>query len=543
MTNNNNNLSAVANINRFERWLVLVPTISWVASLPVIFFLLRSLEPSPDHSIFDYIAWLASQGLLPYKNSFEVNWPGNILIHITAQQIFGDDSAASRSFDFFIMQSSAIAGAIMLWRNGMKVGASCFLALYPPLYITAGIWMVGQRDIVAAELLLISILFLANPRRRFIGLMAAGFVSAYAFTIRPTYLSFLFGIVLLELFWPADGSIGNRRGRSAGAILTGAALLILALVSIGLATDTLVPWYDQTVCYAMSCYGSQPPPQSMTMVPVELITKSWPWITAFAAGGIVLWALRNDVRNYPLILCLGAVATCVLSFIVQQKGFGYHLAGLLLFLTVLMAVFADTVTKADKNIFPKSGLPGFMWLIPRFTWMLGLITFIFIASVGTFLKLQNNIFVDQHQIFRLTMHSRGAQKSCESYSVAHDAAAFITANVPITGRILPVNCGYRAAFISRRLPSSKFATSTSFGGTQSQCNIGERYLHEYLVDLRANKPDLILVSATQFASASTTLILTAKDSRSALAVVRFASDYRRVAKFGDLLIFAPRRVE
>src|SRR5437868_4067731 len=114
-----------------ERGLVAVGLGLWAISVPFLFLLYRTLDPSPDQSIFDYIAWLTSQGVLPYTGSFEVNWPGIILVHIAAQTVFGPHDYAARSFDFLIMHASAIAGAAMLWRNGLRVGAALLLALYP----------------------------------------------------------------------------------------------------------------------------------------------------------------------------------------------------------------------------------------------------------------------------------------------------------------------------------------------------------------------------------------------------------------------------
>lgn len=480
MLDSNSQSSLVAK-NQTERVAVIALLVAWVISTPFLFMLIRTLAPSPDLSIFDYIAWLASQGLAPYDGSFEVNWPGNIIIHIVAQTIFGSDPAASRAFDFFIMQATIVAGAVMLWRNGMRVGAGFLLAFYPPLYITAGIWMVGQRDIVAAQLLLIAILFLASPRRGAIALMIAGALSAYAFAIRPTYLSFLAGILLLELFWPADGIVGTRRWQSAGAVFGGTVLMLLALGLLGLSTGTLVPWYEQAIRFALSCYGPQPSAQSMTGVPIELLVKSWPWITTFALGGMLAWILRND-----FVLCLGAMATCALSFVVQHKGFGYHLSGLLVYLTLMMAVLADTLTKAASGTMAAhTGL--FPWkAIPRPVWWAVLATFVLVCALGTAMKLRNNITPALENSFPLAMSASALGQECESPLVAQQAAAFIASTVPSSAYVLPVNCGYGAAFQARRLPASKFATSTSFGGgAQSACAIGNKFLAEYVADIRA----------------------------------------------------------
>lgn len=521
-------------LSALERGLVAAGLVLWALALPVLFGLYRSLEPSPDQSIFDYIAWLAGQGLRPYAASFEVNWPGAILLHMAAQALFGPVEHAARCFDFLVMQLAAIAAAAMLWRNGLRVAAAMFLALYPALYVTAGLWMAGQRDIVAAEVLLVACLCIAGPRRSVVALVIGGALCAAAFAIRPTYLAFLAGVLALELLWPADRAEPlPARLRAMAAIALGAAIVVAGLVVAGLATGTLGPWYEAAVRYAIGCYGSQSPPQSMIGTPVQLLTRSWSWVTALAGVGALAWVLRRDLARYPLVLCLGLAATCVVSYVAQHKGFGYHLGGLLAGFALFTAVAVDSI--AHFAALPRSASAP----LPRRAAGVALAAVVALCLAGALVKLRNNVHRAPGEGIGWTMQTPGEDSTCEGTPVARSAAAFIARSTAPSARILPVNCGYRAAYLARRTPASRFATSTSFGGSANSCPLQERLLGEYAGDLRRQPPALVLGSAADFDMAAEHPRVNPGGPASAARVAQALSTYRRVARFGDLVIFAP----
>lgn len=522
-----------------ERRLIAALGILWLLAIPVLFHLYRTLDPSPDQSIFDYIAWLGSRGRVPYLDSFEINWPGAIVLHSVAHWIFGASSEAFRSFDYFIMQAAALAASAMLWRGGARVGAALLLAIYPPIYVTSGLWMAGQRDIIAGEFLLVACFWLSRSRRSTSGLCAAGGIMAFAIAIRPTYLSFLAGVVLLEIIWPANTPLAVQRWRAIVAILGGALLVVLMFIAFSIATGSLDSWYEDGIRYALECYGAQAPPQSPTYVSFDLFAHSWHWITGLAIAGALCWVMRKDLDRFTLMVVLGAIATGILSFMVQHKGFGYHLGGVLPFLVVLATVAADTLACAASNraavetwVGPWRAAPsGFYWA--------SLALVLVIVAAGTALKLRHSIQRTEHGLMPVTMAASSHDGTCESGDVARSAAAFITNAVPATAHILPVNCGYRAAYLAQRLPASRFATSTAFGSKMRSCPIGNKFLTIYSEDIRANKPALILVSAANFRYEAQGLTALTEDNATSERVTALAKDYREVARFGDMLILAP----
>ena len=433
-----------------ERVLVGLFGLIWILSAPILFQAYRTLYPSPDQSIFDYIAWLGSQGLSPYRDSFEVNWPGKILIHRLAQLVFGNSPDAFRAFDFLVMQAAAIVASALLWRQGLRVGAAVMLATYPAIYITSGHWMAGQRDIVAAQFLLIACYWLAGPRRSAAGLWAAGATMAFAVTIRPTNLAFLVGAILLEAVWPkASEPSAIKSTRAIAWISVGAATTVIGFVLIGVAQGSLGAWYEQSVRYVLDCYASGPAPQSLLAVSFDLFARSWHWIALGAIGGLVSWALRTELNRHLLMLLIGAMATFALSFIVQNKGFGYHLGGFLPVMVLLFAVLVDTGARAATNRKSVEAWIGPWHRIAQPALWLALASMLAIGALGTIIKLRNNLVFDGAAPLSIAM-TPPAANGCESAAVADAAADFIAKTVPKNEFILPINCGYRAGYLSQR---------------------------------------------------------------------------------------------
>ena len=138
----------------------------WLVSAPVLCLLWLKVEPSPDQAQFDYMGWMATMGQPFYAGSFDMNWPGGMLLHEAAIRLFGPVLWSWHMLDFLLMQCATIAAAVFLWRAGFRLAPFVALLLYPPVYVTAGGWMAGQRDIVAMGLLIIACCAMLAPARK-----------------------------------------------------------------------------------------------------------------------------------------------------------------------------------------------------------------------------------------------------------------------------------------------------------------------------------------------------------------------------------------
>ena len=102
-------------------------------------------------------------------------------------------------------------------------------------------------------------------------------------------------------------------------------------------------------------------------------------MTLLGLIGFLFWAWR-DRFGYALVLVLGIAATLAVSFIVQNKHFGYHLGGILPVLILLTAIALDSIN--SLRLTASSGLLRTASLVALF--VLGSL-----VIVGTASKLQN----------------------------------------------------------------------------------------------------------------------------------------------------------
>jgi hypothetical protein len=337
----------------------------WPLTMVALGLLYMTIPPSPDQSQFDWMALIAIRGMPYYAGSFDMNWPGNMWLNEAGVRLFGVHPWTWRLTDFLMMLSFTLAGWLFLSQAGWRSAGLIFLLLYPPLYITAGPWMAGQRDIVAAGFLLTACAAsMPGGRAEAFRAVMAGLLVAAAVLIRPTYLSFLFGLVVLEAL-PLGCRRPRRLGRAARAagMVAGFALGIAAAIAAGLILGNLNDWYEQTVLFTLSVYaGSWPQDPIVTFYSVFF--GSWHWISLLGLAGLIFWALRFRA-DHGLVLALGIAATAVLSFAVQGKGFGYHLGGLLLVLVLMMSVAfeaLDDLRRTQTSHLLRGGLTAILVL-------------------------------------------------------------------------------------------------------------------------------------------------------------------------------------
>ncbi len=313
----------------------------WLVSAPFLCLLYLTAPPSPDQSQFDYMGWLALNGGPFYVGSFDMNWPGKMALHAAGIRLFGVEPWTWRFTDFLLMQVLAVAAARFLWLAGWRSAPFIFLALYPAIYVTAGFWTAGQRDIVAAGMLFAAA-GAAMPGGRGEGwrVLLAGACVGYAVLIRPTYLSYLAGLMLLEAL-PLATPRPRVLPRPVRAVLypVGAALVLGAMALSGLWRGNLDDFWAQSFVFNLSIYvGSSP--QDLLATAERLFIHSWHWFTGLGALGLLIWLWR-DRASHAVILAIGLGGTFAVSFLVQNKGFGYHLAGFIPLLIAFTAVALD----------------------------------------------------------------------------------------------------------------------------------------------------------------------------------------------------------
>jgi hypothetical protein len=320
----------------FPRILVL----AWLLYSSILGFLYAQIPPNPDQSIFNYIGWIWIRGGLPYRDAVDVNFPGAMVLHALAQLVFGNHLWSFRLFDYFgLLGFVAVVGRFLRRRQGRSV-AIVFVPLYQAMYVVSGYWFAGQRDILAAHLVLLAgLVFLKRIEGgRVVFCIAAGALIWGALLIKPTYL------ISLPILLAIDVALRRRSGRHPGRMLadqTITALTVLALVGLTVATGwiagVLDDWYDASILFVVERYSSDMENALVLKSLSLLLWKSWKWYVAYAVCGGVLWWRSGD--RSTLLVALGVLAATLVSCFAQGKGFEYHFGGLLPVLALFMANF------------------------------------------------------------------------------------------------------------------------------------------------------------------------------------------------------------
>jgi hypothetical protein len=291
-----------------------------------------------DAPIMHYVAWLLSEGGVPYRDAFDMNAPGVYLVHWALVAVAGPGDLAWRVFDLcWLGVTSALLVVFCRPLGGAwpSVGAATLFALY---HLSGGAWRVGQRDFLLCAFLLGAAHLVASglergvrPRR----LLAGGLCLGAGMMVKP-YAGLYWMGALAVAAWGA-----RRAGRppllAASAVFTGGLLVPMATLAwlearggLGsfqaIVAGYLVPLYSQVgrdlALEAIGRYGSGVP--------------LWSFL-----GGLGIVALLRPVGGrYEAreALALLGVLYGALHLVLQAKGWEYHLYPLALFLVALVPV-------------------------------------------------------------------------------------------------------------------------------------------------------------------------------------------------------------
>ena len=104
-----------------------------------------------DTPLMHYVARRLAEGAVPYRDVFDMNFPGVYLVHRLVLAIGGAGDGAWRLFDLAWLAATALAIAALAapWGRGPAAGAALFFALY---HLAGGAWQAGQRDFLLCEI-------------------------------------------------------------------------------------------------------------------------------------------------------------------------------------------------------------------------------------------------------------------------------------------------------------------------------------------------------------------------------------------------------
>lgn len=128
------------------------------------------MPPNPDAEQLGYMGFVASRGGVLYRDAGDLNMPGEPLLHLAAIEAFGNHYWSYRLFDYLLLLVFVITMGILLGEHHGILAGLLFSIIYPVVYVTAGFWMSGQRDFLAAHAVTVAaFLFLRRYDGRTLG--------------------------------------------------------------------------------------------------------------------------------------------------------------------------------------------------------------------------------------------------------------------------------------------------------------------------------------------------------------------------------------
>ncbi len=283
-----------------------------------------------DAPLMHYVAWRIGEGAVPYRDLFDMNFPGVYLLHLIVVRTLGAGDLAWRLFDLGWLTAWALGAAAFAaaWGRMAAGMAVILLALY---HLGGGAWQAGQRDFLLCPLLVAGALGVVRwieSRRR--GALAwGGLALGASITIKPhaMVLAAALGALIALTAWRAgQGVVGPL-----GLFAAGAVAAPLAVVGWLAMAGALPAWRAIVFDYLVPLYSRLGRTASWN------VYRPHVWIP-IAAGLVLsvasaLTAGRFGARH--VVAALG-VLYGVAHFAGQGKGWEYHLDPLAAFAVLLL---------------------------------------------------------------------------------------------------------------------------------------------------------------------------------------------------------------
>jgi hypothetical protein len=267
-----------------------------------------------DTAVMHYIAQRILDGAAPYRDLFDINFPGVYMVHLAGIGLLGYDEGVVRALDLTVLGLTMVGVVVTLARFGRiaPVTAALIFWLY---HLTAGAPSALQRDYLwCLPLAGMTASVAAYSRSGGVRWLMLGGVSVgLAASVKP--LSVMLLPVLAGLAW-----VGSPEGRwrrvtatTAGAVVSAGAVLAWLWAVGGLGAFIEIVWRY------LPLYADFDRAPIGTILGRPAVIVMTPWA---AIGAFLLWRSRRfDQTTVMLAAGLGFAAA---SLLLQGKSFGYH---------------------------------------------------------------------------------------------------------------------------------------------------------------------------------------------------------------------------
>jgi hypothetical protein len=302
-----------------------------------------------DAPLMHYVAWRISEGAVPYRDLFDMNFPGVYLLHLAVVTTLGTGDAAWRAADlgWLTLTGALIAAFVAPWGRRAAAAAALLFALY---HLAGGAWQAGQRDFLLCAFLLAGALgvsrALESPaagRRARLPLAWGGLAMGASVVLKPHAAALAAGLAVLI----ALAAWRDRSGlvASVGTFVAGA-LVVPAAVGVWLgAAGALPAWRAIVLDYLVPLYSRLGRGAAWSVYRPEcwLVLGAGALISVVSALGAGRFAARHAVAALGLAYGLA-------HFVVQGKGWEYHLYPLAAFAIVLLVAEVEPLLARRRAV-------------------------------------------------------------------------------------------------------------------------------------------------------------------------------------------------
>ena len=469
-----------------KRWpIFLVGLIGLVAAG----YLYAHKPPNPDQAIFDYIGWIGSEGGHYYKDVAEQNFPGEMLLHDFAFRIFGTHYWAYRTLDYLLLLVGAASLVGLLKRAGQGTAAWAAGAAYVIGYISSNGWMAGQRDPVAANLLLMAAyLFVLRLRGRGRGVIAPiGPVLFLALLLRPTFVMYVVALPVLDFWWRKE------TGRKPGTRILDTLIIVGAMVGClgillgwGAAVGSLPDFREQAIQFNVQAYQAG---HSRMDTALRLLGGIGVYVWFLPAMIAALaWMRAGERKAAPIVLLLGLAALSLVSALVQNKGFGYHLG----------AILAPVFALAGLGMWRAANRLS-QWRTVA-AWQTALALAVFLLPVAGYLKQVKSLGPQLRLLFRIETESRMLDRETSgqaglSWGQIAQLSAYARENTGPDETILVWGRPVGIHLLAKRRSSTRFITSGMLLLARPPFTGASKWIAEFDAMLARRAPRLVMIEA------------------------------------------------
>ena len=283
-----------------------------------------------------YVAWLVSQGTVPYRDVFDMNVPGVYLLHLGVIRTLGEGDRAWRIFDlaWLGLTSAALFGFSRRMGDAWSgLGAALLFVLY---HLSGGAWRAGQRDFLLVLFLVLAAWGAAQAWESggaHVPLLWGGLAAGTGVMIKPQ----------AALFWIACAAVAAWGARHAGA-LRALALWCAAGLVVPAAIMGWLAWRGGAEAFLTIATGYVLPLYShvgrvSVWEGVRWHVYGWQiWSCLIVLGVLGIFVRIEKPYGVRRWLALAGAVYGLLHFAVQGKGWEYHLYPLAVFLCALASV-------------------------------------------------------------------------------------------------------------------------------------------------------------------------------------------------------------